>query len=142
MTSSGNAVPSAAERHFNKLKQRLTAATGSSGLTSFHDGRVCMTLVEWQRLISCIERTQSELRRHELHHFEEEQICSSAHAVLDEIRERCRAMDRGIGYRVSGDHSTWGEYHEGKHDFAGEIEDILDRADPVRAATHTRSARH
>lgn len=41
---------------FNNLKDRLIAATGSPGLTSFHDGRVHMTLSEWGRLIGIIER--------------------------------------------------------------------------------------
>lgn len=35
-------------------------------------------------------------------------------------------MRRGIGYRVSGRHETWDEYHEGMCDFAGSIERILD----------------
>lgn len=50
-------------------------------------------------------------------------------AALEEIRRLCRSMDRGVGYRVPGDHSTWGEYHEGKSDFAGLVEEVLDRVD-------------
>ncbi|MFD4943049.1 hypothetical protein ACFWNT_11030 [Streptomyces sp. NPDC058409] len=44
------------EQRFNELKDRLIAATGSPGLTSFHDGRVHMTLGEWQRLIARLDK--------------------------------------------------------------------------------------
>jgi hypothetical protein len=43
------------------------------------------------------------------------------------IRIAIRSMDRGVGYRNPYDHDTYGEYAEGKSDFAGDIEEILDR---------------
>ncbi|MFD2024161.1 hypothetical protein [Promicromonospora aerolata] len=42
------------EQRFNALKDRLIAAAGSPGLTSFHDGRVHMTLGEWEQLIELV----------------------------------------------------------------------------------------
>lgn len=89
---------------FNQIKDRLSAVTESPGMTAFHGGRVHMTLEEWERLVSLIEL---------------------AHLQQAGIRQRCAAMERGVGYRVSGDHSTWGEYHEGKHDFASEIAELV-----------------
>ncbi|WP_128773384.1 hypothetical protein [Actinomyces oricola] len=41
---------------------------------------------------------------------------------LQQIQQACQDID----YRVSGDHSTWDAYHEGQHDLAATIEDILD----------------
>lgn len=43
------------EQIFNAIKDRLIVATGSPGLTSFHDGKVHMTLSEWERLVGFIE---------------------------------------------------------------------------------------
>ncbi|WP_026820052.1 hypothetical protein [Arthrobacter castelli] len=51
------------ERRFNALKDRLTAATGSPGLVSFHDGKVHMTLGEWERLINTIRDAQEQPRQ-------------------------------------------------------------------------------
>lgn len=45
--------------------------------------------------------------------------------VVAEVRAKCAATDRGVGYRVSGQPDTWGPYHEGRHDFGGEIEEVL-----------------
>lgn len=42
-------------QEFNELKDRLIAATGSPGLTSYADERVTMRLSEWRRLIGFIE---------------------------------------------------------------------------------------
>jgi hypothetical protein len=39
---------------FNALKDRLSQATGSPGMTAFHGGKVHMTLAEWERLIDTI----------------------------------------------------------------------------------------
>lgn len=136
------------EERFNELKDRLIAATGSPGPTSFHDSRVHMTLSEWERLITCIEASERtveqtrELRLPEPLPLTEEQISANTHAVLDTIRRSCRAMGRGVGYRVPGDHNTWNSYHEGKHDFAGEIEELLDRTDapPVFAQDRISAA--
>lgn len=60
---------------------------------------------------------------------------SDPQAIIAEVRKQCTAMDRGVGYRVSGDHSTWDQYHEGKSDFAGQIEEVLDAAELPQAFT-------
>ncbi|MFJ2420203.1 hypothetical protein [Streptomyces brevispora] len=78
------------EQRFNQLKDRLSAATGSLGLTSFHGGKVHMTLGEWERLIYRIEAADAasdtqtaEMHARELHHFEEEQISAGLRAVVE-----------------------------------------------------------
>ncbi|MFD2839346.1 hypothetical protein ACFSYH_02010 [Populibacterium corticicola] len=48
---------------FNRLKDRLIAATGSPGLTSYHDNAVHMTLGEWERLITRIEELEATIQR-------------------------------------------------------------------------------
>ncbi|MEU9267194.1 hypothetical protein AB0E04_17330 [Streptomyces sp. NPDC048251] len=118
------------EQRFNELKGRLITATGSPGLTSLHDGRVLMTLGDWERLISRVEAADAvsaaqtaEMHARELHHFEEEQISASVLAVLDEIRRLCD----GVEYKVPGKHETWDAHHKGKPVFAGEIEALIDR---------------
>lgn len=121
-------------RRFNAVKDRLIAATGSPGPTSFHDEKVHMSIEEWERLVGSVEEAQRELRSRELHHFEEEQISARAQAVLDEARRLCRAVE----YRVPGRHETWDAHHEGRSDLADEILQVLDRTDPPRAATHER----
>ena len=47
------------EARFNQLKDRLIAATGSPGLTSFHEGKVHMTLSEWERLVELAESART-----------------------------------------------------------------------------------
>ena len=47
--------------------------------------------------------------------------------ALAQIKELCHTLDRGVGYRVSGDHSTWDSYTEGKSDFAGEVLELIDK---------------
>ena len=49
-----------------------------------------------------------------------------AREKLLKIRLLCKTMDRGIGYRNPLDHDTYGSYAEGKSDFAGQIEDLMD----------------
>lgn len=46
------------DEKFSELKQRLIAATGSPGLTSYHSGGVHLHLREWERLIVLIESAQ------------------------------------------------------------------------------------
>ncbi|MDP9903159.1 hypothetical protein [Arthrobacter bambusae] len=121
-------------QRFSELKDRLIAVTGSPGLTSFHDGKVHVTLDEWERLIGSIEEARNELQSRELHHFEEEQISANAQATLDEARRLCG----GVEYRGPGKHETWDAYHEGRSALADEVEQVLDRADPPRAATYER----
>ncbi|MDP9904762.1 hypothetical protein [Arthrobacter bambusae] len=89
-------------RRFNLLKDRLIASTGSPGLTSFHDGKVHMTLGEWERLIGAVEATRTS---------------------LEEIQRICGAAE----YKIPGRHETWDAYHEGRSSLAGEIETVLDR---------------
>jgi hypothetical protein len=48
-------------------------------------------------------------------------------AQLSAVNALCRTMDRGVGYRKPGDHSTWDSYTEGKADFAGEVLELLER---------------
>lgn len=38
---------------------------------------------------------------------------------------KCASMERGVGYRVSGQHDTWDSYHEGMSDMAGYIEEAI-----------------
>src|SRR5699024_3263404 len=45
--------------------------------------------------------------------------------ALRTVLDVCAAMERGVGYRKSGDHDTWDSYHEGKHDMAMDIEEII-----------------
>ena len=45
--------------------------------------------------------------------------------ALRTVLDVCSAMERGVGYRKSGDHDTWDSYHEGKHDMAMDIEEII-----------------
>ncbi|MDN5892867.1 MAG: hypothetical protein L0H93_02475 [Nocardioides sp.] len=45
---------------FNRIKDRLTSSTGSPGLTSYHSGKVLMTLQEWDRLVTLIEKTEAD----------------------------------------------------------------------------------
>lgn len=52
-------APLSPEARFNQLKDRLIAATGLPGLTSFHGGHVHMTLAEWERLIVLAESAQT-----------------------------------------------------------------------------------
>lgn len=49
--------------------------------------------------------------------------------ALARIKALCHTLDRGVGYRVSGDHSTWDAYTEGKSDFAGEVLELIDKLD-------------
>lgn len=121
-------------QRLDQLKKRLIAATGSSGMTSFHEGKVHMSLDEWERLVSSIEGARQELQSRELHHFEEEQISARAQAVLDEARRLCE----GVEYRVPGKHETWDAYHEGRSALSDEIQQILDRTNAPHAATHER----
>lgn len=54
------AVPAPTEEvnsRFNAIKDRLITATGTPGLTSFHHGKVHMTLGEWERLVDLAEKT-------------------------------------------------------------------------------------
>jgi len=53
---------------------------------------------------------------------------SAERAALDAVLALCRSMERGVGYRVSGNHDTWSQYHEGKSDFAGIVEDTINEA--------------
>ena len=53
----------------------------------------------------------------------------AANEKLTKIRILCRTVDRGVGYRNPEDHSTYGEYAEGKNDFAGIIEAVLEGTD-------------
>ena len=46
-------------------------------------------------------------------------------AVIEQAIALCDTMDRGVGYRVQGKIFTWDAYHEGKSDFAGEVENLL-----------------
>jgi hypothetical protein len=48
--------------------------------------------------------------------------------AIEAVLALCRSMDRGVGYRVPGDHSTWGEHAEGKADFAAAVIDAIDEA--------------
>lgn len=50
------------EVRFNQLKDRLIAATGSPGLTSFHEGKVHMTLSEWESLVELAESARTARR--------------------------------------------------------------------------------
>lgn len=59
---------------------------------------------------------------------------AKAQTVLDEVRRLCD----GVEYRVHDKHETWDAYHEGRSAFADEVQQILDRTDPPRAATHER----
>jgi hypothetical protein len=49
-------------------------------------------------------------------------------AAIDAVLALCRSMERGVGYRVSGDHDTWDQYTEGKSDFAAIVEDTITKA--------------
>lgn len=53
------AKPVFTDEDFNKLKDRLIAATGNPGLTSFRDGKVHMDISEWERLIKIAEKLSS-----------------------------------------------------------------------------------
>jgi hypothetical protein len=48
--------------------------------------------------------------------------------ALQDVLARCAEMDRGVGYRNPEDHDTYGQYAEGKSDFAGEIEALIEIA--------------
>src|SRR5699024_2030406 len=45
--------------------------------------------------------------------------------ALRTVLDVCAAMERGVGYRRSGDHDTRDSYHEGKHDMAMDMEEII-----------------
>ena len=45
-------------KQFLTLYDRLVAATGSPGLTGYHEGKVHMTLSEWERLIKFAEEAK------------------------------------------------------------------------------------
>ena len=60
---------------------------------------------------------------------EEKLELRDAREKLVKLRLLVRSMDRGIGYRDPYDHDTYGAYAEGKHDLAGEVEEILDGTD-------------
>ena len=45
--------------------------------------------------------------------------------VLQAVLAKCASMERGVGYRVSGQHDTWDSYHEGMSDMAGYIEETI-----------------
>jgi len=49
------------------------------------------------------------------------QLAKALRAVL----AKCASMERGVGYRVSGQHDTWDSYHEGMSDMAGYIEEAI-----------------
>lgn len=128
--AANSTVPPTNEQRFNMVTDQLIAATGSPGLTSFHDGKIHMTLEEWERLVSSITAAQEttttqtkEMHSRELHHFEEEQISASVRAVLDEVRRLCGCVE----YRVPGKHNTWDAYHEGRSALADDVEALLDR---------------
>ncbi|WP_405776168.1 hypothetical protein [Streptomyces sp. NBC_01538] len=111
-------------QRFNELKGQLITATGSPGLTSFHDGRVRMPLGDWECLISRNEAADvvsaaqtTEMHARELHRFEEEQISAFVLAVLDGIRRLCDSVE----YKVPGKREIWDAQHKGKPVFAGEI---------------------
>ena len=40
----------------------------------------------------------------------------------------CEAAERGVGYRVPGDHSTWDGVHEGRSDLGADIEEAIEAA--------------
>lgn len=84
------------------------------------------------------ERTQAEQARHSPAATAEAERDALA-AKLAAIAVACQKMARGVGYRVSGDHETWSSWHEGKSDFAGEVEDIID-ADPAEFLAKVRDA--
>lgn len=138
----GNSLtPPTNEQRFNVIKDQLIAATGSPGLTSFHDGKVHMTLGEWERIVSSITAAQEataaqtkEMHSRELHHFEEEQISAKALAVISEVRRLCD----GVEYKVPGKHDTWDTYHEGRSALAAEIDALLDHADSATAFSTDR----
>ena len=48
--------------------------------------------------------------------------------ALQAVLAKCASMERGVGYRVSGQHDTWDEYHEGMSDMAGYIEEAITEA--------------
>lgn len=69
-------------------------------------------------------------------------LSSSERAELNSYREKIaliralvRSLDRGVGYRNPLDHDTYGEYVEGKSDFAGQIEELLDGTNRVEVTT-------
>lgn len=45
--------------------------------------------------------------------------------ALRAVLAKCASMERGVGYRVSGQHDTWDSYHEGMSDMAGYIEETI-----------------
>lgn len=45
--------------------------------------------------------------------------------ALQAVLAKCASMERGVGYRVSGQHDTWDSYHEGMSDMAGYIEEAI-----------------
>jgi hypothetical protein len=48
--------------------------------------------------------------------------------ALQAVLTKCASMERGVGYRVSGQHDTWDSYHEGMSDMAGYIEEAISDA--------------
>lgn len=48
--------------------------------------------------------------------------------ALRNMLELCARMERGVGYRVSGQHDTWDSYTEGKHDFAMQMMTLIEEA--------------
>lgn len=118
MTTCDDEAPTP-EQQFNTLKNELIAAAGSPGLTSFHNGKVHMTLEEWSRLVAII----------------------AAGAVIRDVLNHARNTCEIVEYRVSGKHDTWDSYHEGRAAFADEIWKILDRVELASTETHTPRSR-
>lgn len=102
------------EQLFNQAKDQLIAATGSPGLTSFHDNSVHMTLGEFQRLVTVI---------------------ADAQATTASIRQACDAAE----YKVPGRHDTWDSFHEGQASMADQINDLLPPAQPHEPGAPTNA---
>lgn len=111
-----------AERQFNSIKDRLIAATGSPGMTSFHGGKVHMTLAEWDRLVLLAERSR---------------LSPRVVPTVDEWRaamdaERARQIEKG-----------YDDEHDRRHGVAHRLRWAIDyarRGKSVESATMIRQA--
>lgn len=117
-------------RTFTAIRSNDDAGGAAAGSYGIQGTREWLQMAEWGAELTVLHDTS---------------LIVEAVRPMSDLRTALAALAastaRGVGYRVPGDHSTWGEYHEGRSDLGGEIEELLDsHPEPAKPSPDDREA--